>query len=384
MHLIGRKELNSVARPAKWVVAVSLLAAFCLAACGTIPKLTTEQAVADSFSRLQSQSSISVAVSLGLSPNQIVTLSETHGGRPVPLATAKGLSEASIVFSMATGHGENLKSARARSDTANSYDVGLRVGASMPVEIRYVNQALYGRVQIAQLLQDFGAPASDGQSAEAALTHADRYVPGLAALAQGQWVTISRASLQSLLGMLKTFAGSSLGGQSSTNTGSMEASVRQLENSLKNTLKNNASYSNPRTSGGRTRYNVTVDLKSFVEQAGPAIQSFASSLPAGMGKKITNADIAKAASEVPAHATLQLYVKNDKAQEIVIDVNQFVPAKDKAPFAIPVQLLIGQPGPIRAPAGAHPLDLSNLGQIFGAMMGGSSGSSSATSTPFAS
>ncbi len=203
MHLIRRKELNSVAKPAKWMVAVSLVAAVCLAACGTIAKLTTEQAVADSFSRLQSQSSISVAVSLGLSPQQIITLSKSKGGSPIPLQTAKTLSETSIVFSMATGHGENLKSTQAKSDAANSYDVGLRVGASMPVEIRYVNQALYGRVQIPQLLQDFGAPASDGQSAEAALGRANQYVPGLADLAQGRWVTVSKASLQPLLGNAK-------------------------------------------------------------------------------------------------------------------------------------------------------------------------------------
>ncbi len=383
MHLIGRKELNWVAKPAKWMVAVSLVAVCCLAACGTIAKLTTEQAVADSFSRLQSQSSISVAVSLGLSPQQIVTLSGTNGDSPIPLRTARALSEASIVFSMATGHGEDLNSTQARSDTANSYDVGLRIGASMPVEIRYVNQALYGRVEIPQLLQDFGQPASDGQSVEAALGRADQYVPGLADLAQGRWVTVSKASLQPLLGMLKTFGGSSLGSQSSTSSSNIKASIRQLENSLKTTLKNNASYSNAGTTGGRTEYNITVSLKSFVEQAGASIQSFAASLPAGMGNKISNADISKLASEVPAHATMQLYVKNDKAQEIVIDVNQFVPAKDKAPFAIPVHLVIGEPGAIRAPAGAKPLDLSNLGQLITGMVGGSSSSSSATASLFA-
>jgi hypothetical protein len=380
MHLIGRKEVNSRARPARWMVAVALVSVGCLAACGTIAKLTTEQAVADSFSRLQSQSSISVALSVGLSPQQIVTLSKSGGGSPVPLSMAKALSEASIVFSMATGHSEGLNSKQAKSDAANSYDVGLRVGASMPVEIRYVNEALYGRVQIPQLLQEFGAPASDGQSAEAALRQADHYVPGLAALAGGRWVTISKASLQSLLGMLKALGASRLGGQSSASSSNVKASIHQLETSLKNTLKNNASYSNAGTTGGRTRYNVTVSLKSFIEQAGSALQSFAASLPAGLGNKISSADIDKAASEAPAHATMQLYVKNDKAQEIVVDVNQFVPAKDKALFAIPVQLFIGEPGAIRAPAGATPLNLSNLGQMISGIMGGGSSSFSGSSS----
>jgi hypothetical protein len=376
MHLIRRKEANTVSKQAKWMVAVSLVAVCCLAACGTIAKLTTEQAVADSFSRLQNQSSISVAVSLGLTPKQIITLSEQNGDTPLPPKAAQSLSEVSIVFSMATGHGETFKTSKSDSDKANSYDIGLRIGGSMPVEIRYVDQTLYGRVQIPQLLQDFGQPASDGQKVETALARADRYVPGLAALAEGHWVSVSEASLQPLLGMLKTLGSSSgLGSQSSSN--STKASVQNLENNLKNAFKNNASFSNAGTSNGRTRYNVTVALKSFVEQAGPAVQSFVSSLPGDLGSKITNADIAKAASKVPAHATMELYVKNDKAQEIVVDVNQFAPAKDKLPFAVPVQVLIGEPGPVQAPAGAAPLNLSNLGELFAGIMGGGSSSSSA-------
>jgi hypothetical protein len=379
MHLIRRKEVNFVGKQAKWMAAVSLVSAGCLAACGTVASLTTKQAVADSFSRVQNQSSISLAVSLGLTPNQIITLSQKKGGSPMSLRAAESLSEASLVFNMATGHGEALNSAQANSDTANSYDVGLQIGTSMPAEIRYVNQTLYGRVQIPQLLQDFGRPASDGQQVETALAKADRYVPGLAALAAGQWVSISEASLQPLLGMLKTFgASSALGSQSSSS--SIQASVDQLENSLINALKNNASFSNAGTTGGRTLYNVTLALKSFVKQAGPAVQSFASSVAGDLGSKITNADIAKAASGVPAHATMQLYVENNKAQEIVIDLNQFVPAKEKLSFAVPVQVLIGEPGAVQAPAGATPLNLSNIGGLFAGMMGGNSGSSSSSAS----
>jgi hypothetical protein len=295
----------------------------------------------------------------------------------MPLKAAESLSEASIVFSMATGHGEALKTAQANSDQANNYDIGLRIGASMPVEIRAVNQTLYARAQISQLLQDFGQPASEGRSAEAGLSQASRYVPGLAALAAGRWVSISEASLQPLMGILKMSGASSESGGASSPS-SIGASFQHLESSLMNALKNNASFSNAGTSSGRTQYNVTVALKSFVEQAGPAVQTFASSLPGGLGSKISTADIDKAASKVPAHATMQLYVKNDKAQELVIDVNQFLPAQESLPFAVPVQVFIGEPGPVQPPAGATPLNLSSLGQLFAGIMGGNSSSSSAS------
>ena len=381
MHLIGRKEHNLMGRQLKWTAAVALVAVCCLAACGTIAKLTTEQAVADSFSRLQNQSSLSVALSVGLTPNEMATLSKRNGGSAIPANVANSLSKAAIVFSLSTGHGESIKSKQAASDPANSYDVALRIGSSTPLEIRYVNQTLYGRVQIAQLVSDFGQSASDGQSIQSALTKANQYVPGLAALAAGRWVSVSKASLQSLMGMLKTFGGS-LGGQSSSGSQSspsnLNASVHQLEGSLKNALKNNASFSNAGTSGGRTKYNVTLALKSFIEQAGPAIQTFASSIPGASGK-ITNADISKLASEVPAHATAQLFVKNDKAQEIAVDLNQFVPANEKLPFAVPLQVVIGEPGAVSAPTGAAALNLSNLGQMVAGMMSGGFSSSSSSS-----
>jgi hypothetical protein len=376
MHLIGRKEHNLMGRQLKWTAAVALVAVCCLAACGTIAKLTTEQAVADSFSRLQNQSSLSVALSVGLTPNEMATLSKRNGGSAIPANVANSLSKAAIVFSISTGHGESIKSKQATSDPANSYDVALQIGLSTPLEIRYVNQTLYGRVQIPQLVSNFGQSASDGQSIQSALTKANQYVPGLAALAEGRWVSVSKASLQSLLGMLKTFGAGSLGSQSSPSN--LNASVHQLEGSLKNALKNNASFSNAGTSGGRTKYNVTLALKSFIEQAGPAIQTFASSIPGGSGK-INNADISKLASEVPAHATAQLFVKNDKAQEITVDLNQFVPANKKLPYAVPLQVVLGEPGAVSAPTGATSLNLSNLGQMVAGMMGGGFSSSSSSS-----
>jgi len=156
---------------------------------------------------------------------------------------------------------------------------------------------------------------------------------------------------------------------------------------LKSAFKNNATYTNAGTSGGRTRYNVSVALQALVQQAGTALETYLATIP-GVGNKISSADISKAASDVPAQAQLQLYVKNNRAEEIDIDVNQFLPAKDKAPFQIPIRLVIGQPGTISAPSGATQLDLSKIGTLISGMLGGLSsggfssfsGSGSSTAT----
>jgi hypothetical protein len=351
-----------------------VLSASSLAACSTLAKLTTKQAVGNSLSTLQDQSGISLAFSVGLTPSQITQLADEHGGSGIPAQVAQTISQSSIVLSFATGNGEELKSKQTEKDRSDRFDFGLKIGSTMPVEIRYVGQALYARVQLTQLLSDFGQGASAAAGIQSALQKGNQYVPGLDALGQGKWVSITKASLAPLLAIFKQLETSALG----------RSSLSQYKACA---FKNNATYTNAGTSGGRTRYNVSVALQALVQQAGTALGTYLATIP-GVGNKISSADISKAASDVPAQAQLQLYVKNNRAEEIDIDVNQFLPAKDKAPFQIPIRLVIGQPGTISAPSGATQLDLSKIGTLISGMLGGLSsggfssfsGSGSSTAT----
>jgi len=370
---MGRSPQGFLDKRVWAVLAVGALSASSLAACSTLAKLTTKQAVGDSLSALQDQSSISFAFSLGLTPGQITQLADAHGGSGIPAPVAQTISESSIVLSFASGSGEELKSKQTEKDSADRFDFGLRIGSTMPLEVRYVGQALYARVQLTQLLSDFGQGQAAAAGIQSALQKGNQYVPGLEALGQGQWVSITKASLAPLLAIFKQLETSSLGKSS---VSQYKAGALQLEGDLKSAFKNNATYTNAGTSGGRTKYDVSVALQSFVQQAGTALETYLASIP-GVGSKISSADISKAASHVPANAQLQLYVKNNRAEEIDLDINQFLPAKDKAPFQIPVRLVIGQPGTISAPSGATQLDLSKIGTLISGMLGGlASGSAS--------
>ncbi len=378
MKLTGRNPVKHPGRRLGAMVAVGVLSASSLAACSTLAKLTTKQAVGNSLSTLQDQSSISLAFSVGLTPSQITQLADAHGGSGIPPQVAQTLSESSIVLSFATGSGEELKSKQTEKDHSDRVDFGLKIGSSMPVEIRYVGQALYARVQLTQLLSDFGQGPSTAAGLQSALQKGNQYVPGLDALGQGKWVSVTKASLAPLLAIFKQLESSALGKSS---VSQYRTSALQLVGDLKTAFRDNATYTNAGTSGGRTKYDVSVALQSLIQQAGTALQTFMGSLP-GVGNKISNADISKAASHVPSQAQLQLYVKNNRAEEVDVDINQFLPAKDKAPFQIPVRLVIGQPGTISAPSGATQLDLSKIGTLISGMLGGlaSGGFSSSSGT----
>ncbi len=60
----------------------------------------------------------------------------------------------------------------------------------------------------------------------------------------------------------------------------------------------------------------------------------------------------------------QLWVKNNKAQELDIDINQFA---HTFPFAVPVRIVIAPGSPVAAPSGATPLQLSKIAGLLGGL-----------------
>lgn len=353
------------------VAAVVALATVALPACGshTAAKLPPKAAVAAGFSKLRAQSGVSIRITLGVTAAQIRQLASAHGGGGIPSNAAQGITESALVFSFETGNGEPLNSPQARKDANDRIDFGVQVGSSMPVEIRYIGQALYVRIQLASLLAAFGGSPDSATKFGTEMQHLNQYVPGLSALGQGNWVSLSKASLQPLLGLLKMFAKS---GQ-----GASAASAQALVNSISSAFKNNATYTSVGTSNGRDQYAVTVALQTLVQQVATAIETYASSVP-GLSGKIDSSKIAAIASKVPAQMTLQLYTEGGKTQEVDVDVNQFLPPADKAPFAIPVRFQLSEPNGISAPSGATPLDLSKIGQLITGIVSGLGHSGSAS------
>lgn len=353
--------------------AVVALGATVLAACGTntAAKLPPKQAVGAAFAKVQGQSGISLRVTLGLTASQIGQLASEHGGGGIPANAAQGIAQSAIVFSFETGNGEAWNSPQARKDSNDRFDFGLQVGSSMPVELRYVGQALYGRIQLGPLLAAFGGAPDTATKFASEAQFLNRYVPGVGAAGKGDWVSLSKASLHSLLGLFKTFA--------KAGQGTSSASSQALISAVSSAFKNNATYTSAGTSNGRDAYTVTVALQTVVQQVGAAVEAYASSVP-GLSGKIDSSKIAAFESKVPAQMTMQLYTKSGKTQEVDVDVNQFLPAADKAPFAIPLRFELSEPSGISAPSGATQLDLSKIGSLITGLFSAAGSSSSASSS----
>jgi hypothetical protein len=347
--------------------ATILAAGLALAACGTQSKLTPQQSVQNALNNLGAQSSLKVSVSLHLSSSQIESLSAADGGTAAPAAAAKAISQGAFFLGLQSGHGESLNSQRFTTDDSDRLALGLSSGSSTPVELRLVDQTVYLHLNPSELSNLGGS--STGSNLASDLQKAAQVLPGLSSLAHGGWVSVSLSELQSLEGMLSELGGA---GSSSNTTSNLPTAASELRSQLINALGAHATYAYEGSSGGRSEYLVTLNVKGFVDEMAPVIQQGVSSLsglPSSMTSKLSDIG-SKISKEVPAGKTVKmtLYVKNGVASEIDFDLRQ---AGVKANFAVPLRIAFSQTT-IDKPSGATPLNLSNLPQMLQGVLGNSS------------
>jgi hypothetical protein len=344
-----------------------LAAGLVVASCGSVSKVSTTRAVSDSFTNLGKQSEISVTVSLGVTPSQLQQIDST-----ISSAEAQAISTGSIFLNVQSGHGEALNSKQFRTDSDTSFALGLRIGSTVPIELRYVAQNLYLRADVAGLLQSVGAPAATAENWTKALNSLDQYVAGLSALGQGKWVEVSHSSLSQLGQMLQQSSSSSAGGSTTPNQSQIVNAIEKLRTDLVAAFQNNSTYEDMGTnSNGVTHYQATLQVQGFVQQAGAALSNDLGSLPGASaitGK--LGGSVGKATSKVSTTQTavFDLYVQNNTAQEVDVDLNQFA-GKNKVSFPVPLKVVFGSSPTISAPVGATTLELSGLAQILGNMTG---------------
>src|SRR5260370_350343 len=81
--------------------------------------------------------------------------------RAITTALAAAVSGTSVVIDVHTGHGESLQAAtnKAAPDKNDQVELSLMVKGSTPVDIRVVNQTVFLKVDLAQLLPLYGQDA---------------------------------------------------------------------------------------------------------------------------------------------------------------------------------------------------------------------------------
>jgi hypothetical protein len=338
-----------------------------VSSCGSLSKITTAHAVNDSFANLGKQSEISVTASLGVSASQLQQIDST-----ITAPEAEAISTGSIFLYIQSGHGEALNSTQFTTDVDSSLALGLKIGSSVPVELRYVGQTLYLHADVASLFRSIGQPASAGAKFTNMLKSLDKYVPGLGALADGNWVKISQATLAELGSMLNQSSSSTSGGSSTPTQSQLLAAVQKLTTDLVTAFQNNSTYKDMGpTATGLEHYQATLQVESFIQQAGTALSNDLGSLPGASaitGKLGGNIGKAASNASVPQTAVFDVYVQNGTAQEVDVDLNQFA-GKNKVSFPVPLKVVFGSSPTISAPTGATALDLSGLPQMLGGLTG---------------
>ncbi len=344
--------------------------ALVLAACGSSAPAgaAPKQAVNQAFDALGQQSGIGLHISLGVSPAHLQQMAASDGGSSALTPQVAGdLAASSIVVDYNTGNGKSLSDSQAAGNKDQQFGLAVQVGTSDPVQLRYLNQTIYLKADLATLLKDLGQDPSKAQSFSRSVDGANQYVPGLSALGQGNWVSVPSSALTTLLQGLQSKL------PSSSASAPTPAMSKQMLSQLHLAFTSNTTYALAGTQGGRTHYTLTVAVRPFVQDVLTTLGSSLGNLASVPGASSIAKNINSSISKIPANQKLvvDVWVSNKKVQEIDIDVNQF---KHRYAFAVPVRILIGPGAPVTVPAGATPLNLSKLGGMLGGVLGGSSSS----------
>lgn len=334
-------------------------AAVVLGACGSASPASAppQKAINTAFQSLGSRSGIDLHISLGVTGTELQQIAAEDGSSKLTPAVANDIAATSVVVDLNTGNGKPLNSKQLRTDRSEQLGLAVQVGASDPIELRYVDQTFYLRADVSTLLNDLGQNSSAASGFRSALQGANAYVPGLAALGQGSWVSVPESALQGLTQALPTGLPDSTGA-------SNPAAAAQLWSQIEKAFTSNSTFVKAGTRGGRTHYTVALAVKPFVHDVEVSLPSSLASIP---GASSFGTQFNRAVNKIPAKQKLvaDVWVRGGKVQEIDVDLNQFM---HKFGFAVPVRIVIGAGTPVLAPTSATPLNLSKVGGLLGGML----------------
>jgi hypothetical protein len=342
-----------------------------ISACGSSTKTaastsastgSASSALAASIGALGKQSSVEARFSIAVKATQASDLAGKTGNTSPAAAMGKALSTGSVFFAEQSGNGEPLDSKTAASDSANSYDFGISFGSTTPLEVRYVGQALYLHLQPSALEADLGEPASSAASLNSDLNKLNADLPGLATLASGGWVEVSKSALSPLIADLKSLGTSS----SSAGPAKSISDLVNLRTSVLAAIKANSTVTSIGSTGGRQEYAVAVKARALASSIDTALNGASDVVPS-VGNKLGS--LSKSLASIPANlvVTIDAYTSAGKLVEADVDLDQFL-ATNKPSFPVPLRMTVTSTT-ITAPSKATELNLSKLPSLVGGLLG---------------
>ncbi len=348
-----------MARPAVRIATGLVAGALALSACGSSSGPTSgrnDSSVApareltNAISALDGGNALTVSIGLGASTADILRLGTDKSGNngPTP-AQAKALAEDRIVFEDFAPPGKTLAEASA-SGGNGAFAMRLQSPSATYASFLVVNKSLYAQINLKYFFDLGGAP----NQYRALLRRSASLPPFAKAAVEGKWVSLPAATVKSLQGFLKGATGGSAPSPSASQ-------IHAITHAAISTLLGDLNVT--RTGTGTTDHlTLTANLRNVLHDEYTAVFPRLSALSGSI-----TAIPHPAFNKVPnVNVTVLADVTGGALSMLTLNTGQFAKS---IPFSLPVTATFSRSGaPITAPAGATPLDLSQLFQL-----GGSSG-----------
>lgn len=331
-------------RARQWLVATFAAVALTATACGGSGSGGSggKGAAGDVLSAFQKTSTahtLTTSIRLDSTPAALQALAHA-GNASLDTSSATAIKNASIVI-------ETIK-----HDGKTDADIQVLEGSTRLVQLRSVSDSLYVQADVRGILtllhkqKDFAKVRAETKSMPSFVQ----------AVLKGDWVSIPAAALSSL-----AQAGGSGGSASAANG-------IKLLNEIRDVIKRDVTVTSAGSDSRGQHYTLSGDEKVL---AGDLQQAFSDSVPGGgvLGQRIP--------SGKATHRTIHLdaWVNAGSVSALSIDLAQFgSPDTVPAGTTLPLVVTFRQSGAaIAAPSGAVPVDMTQLGALYGALAGGSSG-----------
>jgi hypothetical protein len=344
-------------RSSSLVLAATCAAAIGLAGCGSasspsVPK-DPKGELAASVTNLGDSDTLSALVKLQIPPTVLQQLARADGDR-LSSADAAAISSVQLVIEGKTTNGKNLADLEPSDHNATAVSIKALSNGRTYLELRVLSGDLYLHGDVKGLL----GLVHQGKAYAEVEARAATLPDFVKALVNGGWVSLSGAAAEGLASQFGVQAGGQSSGENQTS---------KMLDELKSLLKKDVTVTKLGSDDRGDHLRLSGNAKTL---ANDAFQSLSAVVPGG-GALLSQAKPQKVPSRV---VTLDAWVKDGVLSELSINVGQFADKGDAAAGKnLPIIVTFSQDGgDISKPGDVTPVDLTQLGALFGAL-GSSSG-----------
>ena len=341
------------------LLVIATTAAITLAGCGSgssghnVPQ-NPKGELAASVSNLGDSGTLGATLKLDITPAALQQLARSQGDR-LTAQDAAAIAGAQLDIEVKTTNGKKFSELSSSDQNAAAVSVRALSNGHTYLELRVLSGDLYLQGDVKGFL-DLIHKSKTYAEVKARASSLPDFVK---ALVNGGWVSLNGAAAQGLA--------SQFGVQSGGQSGDKKSQASKMIDDLKALLDKDVTVTKLGSDSDGDHLRLSGNAKSLVTGA---YQSFSSAVPGGSALSQVKPQ------NVPSRVvTVDAWVKDGVLSKISVDLGQFMDKKSAAtgqPLAITLAFT-QQGGDITKPSGVTPIDLTQLGALFGGLSAGSSG-----------